>query len=369
LKINKLIEKAIKYDYWIILVTLLIAFIGLANLYSASYSARQSLDIVFYRQVFYVSVGITLMFIFSHINYKKFSSFIYLAYVINLILLILVLFFGHSVSGSKRWLSLGFINIQPSEIMKLTLILTLAKYFSREKNMYGYSLKSLFFPFLIAFVPALLIIVEPDLGTGLIVFAIAFIMFLFVKIKTTSLISLILIGVISLPLVYSFALKDYQKKRVLTFVDPSSDPKGSGYNILQSKIAVGSGRILGKGFTKGTQSQLKFLPEHHTDFIFSVFAEEHGFIGSIVLLILYTFLFFFGVRISSRTDDKFGAILAIGLISILFLHTFINIGMVIGIMPVVGVTLPFMSYGGTSIIVSFLIIGILQSISIKRFMF
>lgn len=369
MKINKLVEKAIKYDYWIILITLIISAIGLANLYSVSYSAKQSLNVIFYKQVIYVCVGVALVFAFSYLDYRKLDSFIYLAYVINLILLILVLFIGTSASGAKRWLSLGVVNVQPSEIMKVTLALTLAKYFSKEKNIDGYSLKSLFIPFLIAFVPALLVIAEPDLGTGLIILTIAFIIFLFVKIKKSSLIALILTGAIALPLVYSFVLKDYQKKRVLTFVDPSSDPKGAGYNILQSKIAVGSGRLTGKGFTKGTQSQLKFLPEHHTDFIFSVFAEEHGFLGTSVLLILYALLFFFGVRISSRTEDKFGAILAIGLISILFLHSFINIGMILGIMPVVGVTLPFMSYGGTSIIVSFLIVGIIQSISIKKFMF
>jgi len=197
----------------------------------------------------------------------------------------------------------------------------------------------------------------------------AFSVFLFVKIRAQSLIILAVVGMIAVPIVYNFALKDYQKQRVATFLDPASDPKGSGYNSIQSKIAVGSGRFMGKGFKKGTQSQLNFLPEHHTDFIFSVFSEEHGFIGAFVLLLLYSLLFISGFRIAARADDKFGVLLAMGITSIMFWQTFINMGMVLGIMPVVGITLPFMSYGGTSLVINLIMVGLLQSIAIRRYMF
>ncbi|MBN1114311.1 MAG: rod shape-determining protein RodA [Oligoflexia bacterium] len=365
-----LYDKVLKYDYSITVMSILIVIIGAINLYSATHTSTVAGTAgLFKHQVIFLILGALLMVVFTFIDYRKLERFAYLVYAFNVLLLILVLVFGQESSGSKRWLSLGFTRIQPSEMMKLSVLWALARYFNNDRNIGGYSLKELFVPFMIALLPALLVIIEPDLGTGLIILLIAFSLFMFIKIKASSLIIIAVVGVISLPLVYSFVLKDYQKRRVLTFIDPSEDPRGAGYNSLQSRIAVGSGQLVGKGFMRGTQTQLNFLPEHHTDFIFSVLAEEHGFLGCSVLVILYSLLFFTGIRVSSKARDKLGAILAMGCVFILFWHVLINIGMVIGIMPIVGVTLPFMSYGGSSVIVNFILIGFLQNIAIRRFMF
>jgi rod shape determining protein RodA len=360
-------EKAVKYDFSVVFISLIITLFGLFNIYSATIVTEGSA--FFNRQLVSVIIGIVLMIVFSFIDYRKLGRSVYIIYGINVLLLLVVLIIGRSALGARRWLSFGFINLQPSELMKISLMLVLARYFSNDSNVEGYTLRELLVPAAMAVIPAGLVIVQPDLGSGMMLLVAAFSVFLFTKIRTQSLIILGIVAMIALPLVYNFALKDYQKQRVVTFIDPASDPKGSGYNSIQSKIAVGSGRFTGKGYMKGTQSQLNFLPEHHTDFIFSVFSEEHGFIGSFILLILYSLLFISGFRIAARADDKFGVILAVGLTAVIFWQALINMGMVIGIMPVVGITLPFMSYGGTSMVINMIIIGFLQSIAIRRYMF
>jgi rod shape determining protein RodA len=368
--VSNLYDKLTKYNFSIVVIGVVITVIGLFNLYSAtntaSYTGTQGL---FTHQLIYAGMGIILMSVFMIIDYRRLGSSIYTMYVINILLLVLVLFVGRSAYGSRRWISLGFFNMQPSELMKLTLVMALARYFSNDVNLDGYTLRDLLVPTLMVALPAGLIIIQPDLGSGLILLAVAFTMFLFVKINFKSLLILFFVTAVSLPLVYNFALKDYQKKRVITFLDPSLDPKGSGYNSIQSRIAVGSGMLTGKGFMKGTQTQLNFLPEHHTDFIFSVFAEEHGFLGSIFLVALYVMLFLSGIRIAVRSGNRLGVLMAVGCLAIFFWHSFVNIGMVLGLMPVVGVTLPFMSYGGTSLIVGFMLLGVLQGIALRRYMF
>lgn len=365
-----LLEKITKYDFSVVFLSILLCGIGLFNIYSAtSSSIVQGVDGLFARQLISVGIGLAIMIILVMVDYRKFGYLPYILYGISILLLLVVLVMGRSAYGAKRWISFGFINLQPSELAKFSTIFLLAKHFTSDINVEGYSLRDLLWPALMALVPAGLIIIQPDLGSGLLLLISVFSLFLFVKIKKSSIILLVIVASIGAPLTYRFALKDYQRKRVMTFIDPSLDPKGAGYNSLQSKIAVGSGRLTGKGYMKGTQTHLDFLPEHHTDFIFSVLAEEHGFLGSLFLLLLYGLLFFSGVRIASRAGDKMGVLLAVGFTAMLFWQAFINMGMVIGIMPVVGVTLPFMSYGGSSIIMSFAIIGILQSISIRRYMF
>jgi rod shape determining protein RodA len=368
--VSNLYDKLTKYNFSIVVIGVVITVIGLFNLYSAtntaSYTGTQGL---FTHQLIYAGMGIILMSVFMIIDYRRLGSSIYTMYVINILLLVLVLFVGRSAYGSRRWISLGFFNMQPSELMKLTLVMTLARYFSNDVNLDGYTLRDLLVPTLMVALPAGLIIIQPDLGSGLILLAVAFTMFLFVKINFKSLLILFFVTAVSLPLIYNFALKDYQRKRVITFLDPSLDPKGSGYNSIQSRIAVGSGMLTGKGFMKGTQTQLNFLPEHHTDFIFSVFAEEHGFLGSIFLVALYVMLFLSGIRIAVRSGNRLGVLMAVGCLAIFFWHSFVNIGMVLGLMPVVGVTLPFMSYGGTSLIVGFMLLGVLQGIALRRYMF
>ncbi|MEI6093033.1 MAG: rod shape-determining protein RodA [bacterium] len=367
---SRISEKLTKYDFSMIFISILITIVGLFNIYSATNTASMTgTHGLFLRQLLFIGIGIVMMLFFTVIDYRRLGKSIYIAYAINILLLIAVLAVGRSASGARRWLAFGPISLQPSEFMKIMIVLTLARYFSNDMNFEGYTLRDLLVPAAIVCIPAGLIIIEPDLGSGLLLLMVAFSMFLFVKINWRSLLILAIVGSISLPIIYNVVLKDYQRKRVIIFLDPTLDPKGSGYNSIQSRIAVGSGQLLGKGHMKGTQTQLNFLPEHHTDFIFSVLAEEHGFIGSIFLMTLYVLLFLAGIRISSRAGDRFGALVVMGCTAVIFWHAFVNTGMVIGIMPVVGVTLPFMSYGGTSIIVNFVLIGIIQGIAIRRYMF
>lgn len=368
--ISSFYEKVTKYDLSLIFISLFLVVLGIINLNSATTTSTiVGVPRLFKMQIMYIVIGFIIMLIVTFVDYRRYERFIYPFYLFNIFLLIVVLVVGKKISGSSRWISLGFMNFQPSELMKISIILTFAKFFNYDSQVGSYSLKDLLIPFTMAAVPALLIIVEPDLGSGMVLLLISFSIFLFVRINSKSLIFLVVLALTSAPLAYTFLLKDYQRKRVLTFVDPSSDPRGSGYNSLQSKIAVGSGQIFGKGFKKGTQSQLNFLPEHHTDFIFSVLAEEHGFIGAVLVLLLFTLLMMSGIRIASKAKDKFGVILCVGCTAMLFWHCMVNIGMVIGIMPIVGVALPFFSYGGSSMLVSFLCIGFMQSVAIRRFMF
>ncbi|MCX6112862.1 MAG: rod shape-determining protein RodA [Proteobacteria bacterium] len=367
---NTIYEKLTKYDFNVMFISIIITIIGLFNIYSATNTASITGTAgLFAHQLIFIGIGLVLMTFFIIVDYRRFEKTIYIAYAINLILLIAVLLVGRSASGAKRWLSLGPISLQPSEFMKITVVLTLARYFSNDINFEGYTLRDLLVPTMIVGIPAGLIIIEPDLGSGLLLLLVAFSIFLFVKVNWRSLLIVAMVGSISLPIVYNFVLKDYQRKRVMTFLDPTLDPKGAGYNSLQSRIAVGSGQLIGKGHMKGTQTQLNFLPEHHTDFIYSVLAEEHGFLGSVFLVILYVLLFMAGIRVGSQAGDRLGVLIVMGCTAVIFWHAFVNIGMVIGIMPVVGVTLPFMSYGGTSIIVNFILIGLIQGIAVRRFMF
>jgi len=253
--------------------------------------------------------------------------------------------------------------------MKISTVIVLAKYFESDRIVGGYGLKELLLPSILVGVPALLIMMQPDLGTAMIILLTYGSLMLFIKIKPQTLLILALTAVVTLPIAYKFALKPYQRQRIITFIDPMSDPKGSGYNSIQSMIAVGSGQAFGKGYKQGTQSQLNFLPEHHTDFIFSVFSEEHGFLGCSLLLIFYLVFLLNGLSISYQSNDKFALILGLGLVLIFFWHIFVNMGMVMGLLPIVGVPLPFLSYGGSALITATISVAILTNIANKKFMF
>ena len=276
--------------------------------------------------------------------------------------------YGIITSGAQRWIKIGSISFQPSEFVKISLILALAKFFHRPPARKGYSLKDLPIPFSPPSFPMVLILKQPDLGTAIILFLIFFSVLLFVKIRWSSLLILVIGGMAILPLLWNF-LKEYQKRRIITFFNPDLDPLGAGYHIIQSKIAVGSGGILGKGFMKGTQCKLGFLPEQQTDFIFSALTEEWGLIGSLFVVSLYFALILWGLRIAVQSKDRFGAILAFGVVAMLFWHVFINIGMVLGIMPVVGIPLPLLSYGGSFLISTLIGVGLLLNVSMRRYLF
>ena len=281
----------------------------------------------------------------------------------------LVMIIGKAGNGSQRWLRIGGFGIQPSEFAKIAIVFTLAKYFRDEKSGPPYMLRQLIKPGIFVLPYFLLILLQPDMGTAGILFLSAASMVLFVGVRWKSLLIVVLLAAITIPVAYRFILHDYQRERVKTFIDPGRDARGSGYNALQCKIAVGSGKTFGKGYLKGTQSQLNFIPEQHTDFIFSVYAEERGFLGSVLLLLLYTFYCFFALRTVARARDKFEMLLAFGLTSIMFWHVFINIGMVSGVLPIVGVTLPLLSYGGSSLLTFVVTTALLLNLGRKKYIF
>lgn len=357
------------FDWTLVGLAVSICLLGIVNIYSASYSYRMTGVPFYIKQLNWLSFGLLLSLLVASIDYHILEDFSYWLYGFLILLLVAVLLVGRTSLGATRWLNLGVFSVQPSELMKIVIIVTFARFFNNYHVHDGLSVRDLFFPLLLLAVPAALIMKQPDLGTAILVILIAFSMAFFVGLRWSTIATFVLV---TIPLVWvgwTHLLKPYQKSRVLNFIDPERARLGSGYHIIQSKIAVGSGGFWGKGYVQGTQSQLRFLPEQHTDFAFSVFAEEWGLIGVLVLIALYFSLVMWGLSIARRCNDRLGGLLAVGVTAMLFWHTIINIGMVIGLFPVVGVPLPFFSYGGTSMITSMVGIGMLQSISMRRFMF
>ncbi len=357
------------FDWGLLGLVLLIAVIGVVNIASATASYHLVGTPYYIKQLYWILAGMFLVVTLCSIDYHVLEDFSYWLYGVLLVMLLVVLLVGRSSMGATRWLNLGFFSFQPSELMKIIIITAYARYFTKVPELNGLGFKDLLYPFLMLAGPVLLIMKQPDLGTAMLVFLIASSMLMFVGVRLTTLISIVLAAIPSFFLGWHFYLREYQKERILNFLNPERDPLGSGYHIIQSKIAVGSGGLLGKGFMHGTQAQLHFLPEQHTDFAFSVFSEEWGFAGCLVLLLLYLCLVFWGLSVARKCNDRFGKLMAVGVTSMLFWHIMINIGMVIGIFPVVGVPLPLFSYGGTSMITSMVGVVILLNIQMRRFMF
>ncbi len=362
-------RRLIQYFNWgFFLLILMLAAIGVLTIYSAvaggSASPEQGLYI---RQLIWYGAGFGIMMVTLFIDYRHLETWAYLIYIGCILLLVAVIFVGREAGGSQRWLRLGFISIQPSEPIKVAVAILLARCYAKTLSREGLNFYQLFKPMILVALPFLLIVKQPDLGTGMMVLLIAGSMTLFVKIEKKTLMAIILIGAAGAFLSWFTVLKSYQKRRILTFLDPDRDPLGAGYHIIQSKIAIGSGMISGKGIFQGTQNTLSFLPEQHTDFIFAVWAEEWGFIGSFFLVFLFMLLIIWGLNIAYACKEPFGTILAVGLTTIIFWQVIINISMVIGLMPVVGMPLPFISYGGSSVITVMICAGILLNISMRRF--
>lgn len=349
---------------------LAIFVIGILNLYSATHAHTQaSMQELYKSQLIWFGLGIGVAFFVSLISPKTFFRVSYWVYLVNVFLLILVLVLGKKGMGAQRWLVMGPVRLQPSELMKIALALTLARFFARNSPEKDLDLKGLIMPSLIAFIPALLIILQPDLGTGLLLILILLVVAFYKRLKWKTMGIIVLIGIVAGGLMYNFGLKEYQKKRILTFIDPQADAKGSGYNAIQSQIAIGSGRLLGKGFKNSSQASLNYLPENHTDFVFSIYNEEHGFFGSLVLITLYIILLMRFIWLSTSVLRFYDSVLAIGIMSIFFWHTFINMAMVMGLMPIVGLPLPLMSYGGSSMLTFGICIGMATSLSNSRNLF
>ncbi len=354
------IDKLKAVDYFLIIIVSIIGSMSVFAIYST-----ESGNFSFYtknhliRFLVFFSMFLVLSFVRVSFWYRQ----AYIFYILGILLLLLVIFFGISASGSKRWVNLFIMNLQPSELMKIAIIVCFARYYHRIQSSDIQSYKFLLQPIILLLIPCYLVITQPDLGTAILIAGSGLAIIWLAGLNLKYFIYSGLILLVSLPFVISI-LKPYQKSRILTFFNPDRDPLGAGYQIIQSKIAIGSGGLLGKGFLQGTQSYLEFLPEKHTDFIFTLFSEEFGFVGSMVLILLYALLIYRIIRIGFSSRSFFAKLYCFGFASALFLYIFVNIAMVVGLLPIVGAPLPIMSYGGSSMLSIMLGLSIVMSCKI-----
>ena len=350
-------QKFKNFDYILFACILVLGFVSLTTMYSTDGG-----NILFHTKSHFTKLVVftIMMIILSFINIRYWFSVGYVSYLIVIGLLIWTYFFGITSSGSQRWIDLYFINLQPSELMKIAIIVCLAKFFHRMRLENVNSIYVIFTSMIIILLPMILVIVQPDLGTSLLIAISGIAVLWFAGINYKYFIYTLLGFIISLPFIIAF-LKPYQKLRVLTFLNPDKDPLGAGYQIIQSKIAVGSGGLFGKGFLKGTQSYLEFLPEKHTDFIFTLFSEEFGFFGSVFLLIIYAIIIYRVVAIGAGARSYFAKIFCYSFGAAIFVYITINMSMVLGLLPIVGSPLPIMSYGGSSMLATMIGFGIVMS--------
>jgi rod shape determining protein RodA len=362
-----------QFDWPLFVTVAAIALAGVTNLYSATSAGKPGMVDIYMTQIYWLALGAGVAVVVAAIDYRHYERHGFVAYGIGVTTLVLLFILGRSVRGSVRWLSIGAFSLQPSELMKIVLIIALAKYLHNDPKTTGRTLRDLLGPGLILVFPMVLILKQPDLGTALICAAIFGSVMLLTNLKIQSLLTLLLTFAACAPLTWQFILQDYQKERIFSFwasfTNPEKDMLGSGWHAYQSKVAIGSGGVWGKGYLQGTQNQYGFLPDQHSDFPFAVFAEEHGLLGVIILLGLYFFLIMWGLKVASQAKDRFGAVLAVGVSAMFFFHTVINVGMVLGLLPVVGVTLPLFSYGGSSVLTFMIGIGLLMNVSMRRFHF
>jgi rod shape determining protein RodA len=317
----------------------------------------------------WVSAGFLFALILTLFDYRHFERISYPFYAATVIMLAIVLSHGRSALGAQRWLQLGPLSVQPSELAKLALALGMAKFFTNYRGGIPLSFLGLFWPVALTAIPFVFILKQPDLGTGLVVASISGAMVLFVGVRKRILFTFLVVIAVTAPIAWNKLLRPYQKARISTFLNPEADARGKGYQTIQSKIAIGSGELTGKGYLNGTQKKYQFVPKQHTDFVFSTFAEEFGFIGSVFVLLLYASFALLGLNVAYTAKERFGMLLAVGLTALISLQAVINLGMEMGSLPVVGVTLPLFSYGGTSFLTTMFAVGVLLNISMRRYMF
>ena len=355
-------EKLYNISFCYVLFIVILAAIGVIMLYSAANGNWKPWAI---NQLIRFGMGFAVMIVLALTDIKLLLRYAYVFYFLTLILLVVVEIAGHTGMGATRWINLGFIKLQPSEFMKIAMVLVLARYFHTSSLQSIESVRGIIPPLLMAVFPAFLIILQPDLGTALMLIFTTAAVFFVVGVQIWKFVVVFIGGVITIPFAWHF-LHDYQQNRVLTFLNPERDPLGAGYHIIQSKIALGSGGVFGKGFLKGSQSHLNFLPEKHTDFIFTMLSEEFGMVGAVLVVVLNMLILAYSYSFALKSTSYFGKLLAIGLATNYFMYVFINIAMVLGLLPVVGIPLPLISYGGTvmlSIMASF---GIILCVHINR---
>jgi rod shape determining protein RodA len=347
---------AMDFDWGTLALSLAIASLSIVLLYSATSERLEGPSGMHLKQMVWAMIGLVSMCAVLCIHYQTLCRHAYVLYGVLLVSLVIVLLFGRVVNGSQRWLVIGPWHMQTSELAKPVLILVLARYFTEHTpaGTASLSFRNLLFPVLLVGLPFVLIVKQPNLSTAMVLVVLLSVMALMIGLHRTTLITLLLLGVGVLPLAWTLVLKDYQRARLLTLLNPQPDLLGAGYHSWQSKIAIGSGGLWGKGLLAGTQSRLSFLPERHTDFIFAVLAEEVGFVGVVLLLGLFGCLLVHGFLIAYRSRDRLGALVATGVVTMLAAQIFLNIGMTIGLVPIIGLPLPLMSYGGSSLVMTFL---------------
>ncbi len=364
----------LKKAMWVSLMIIIVS--GLLALFSASFQNSRVTQEVFYNQLVFSILGVVAIFFLGRVDHRRYYDLAYIAYGINVFLLVAIFLFGYYALGAKRWIEIFGFNFQPSEFMKLSLILALARYYTDHKPKVSFYnpwsrpaiVSDFFIPFAMTAAPAILIFKQPDLGTAILLVGIFFVMAFAAGVSTKHLGGFLGVCLLAMPILWHM-MKPYQKDRLLVFLNPNVDPLGAGYTIIQSKIAIGSGQIFGKGWLSGTQNQLNFLPERHTDFIFSVIGEEWGFVGSVIVVVCFYLLILSGLRAVEQTKEKFSHLAGAGIVAIFALQVIINIGMVLGLCPIVGITLPFVSYGRSSFLVCILMFGFLLSLARQRKMF
>lgn len=359
------------FDWGTLILALTIITLSIVLLYSATSDRTEGPSGVHLKQLMWTGMGLLSMFAMLCVDYQTLCRYAYVLYGALLVSLIIVLLFGRVINGSQRWLVLGPWHLQTSELAKPVLILVLARYFTEHTPSVTTPLtfRDLLIPLLLVGLPFVLIVRQPNLSTAVVLAVILCVMVLMIGLQRKTLLTLVLLGSSALPAAWSLVLKDYQRERLLTLLNPQPDLLGLGYHGWQSKIAIGSGGLWGKGLLAGTQSRLSFLPERHTDFIFAVLAEEIGFVGVVLLLCLFSCLLVHGFTIAYRSRDRLGALIATGVVALLAVQVFLNIGMTIGLVPIIGLPLPLMSYGGSSLIMTFLCLGLLMNVRMRRFTF
>jgi len=352
-----------KLDWLLILPMLLLLTAGLLAIYSLSIGDNSFS--IFDKQLIFAGVAIVAFFVFSFLDYRIWRNYAGIFYVVSISLLLLVFVIGKASNGAVSWFKLGFLNFQPVEFVKIALILLLAKYFSQvqAKNL---SWKNLFSSFGYVLPPIVLVMLQPDMGSAMVLMAIWLSMVFLAGLDIKQLIALLLSGILLGAMGWFLVLHDYQKQRVISFLNPSEDSLGSGYNVNQAMIAIGSGGLTGKGIGHGSQSQLNFIPERHTDFIFATIAEESGLVGAGLLMLFFGIMFWRLKIIIKFSKDRFGQLIVGGVAGILFFQILINIGMNLGIMPVAGLSLPFLSYGGSFLLTIMILVGIVENVWVKR---
>lgn len=357
-------------DWPLFIVATIIAVLGVINLYSATSvyfeTKKAGLAEIYINQVYWLAMGGMVGAIVAAVDYRYIERFGYVIYTCGVFSLVLVSVLAADVRGAARWIKIGAFSFQPSEFMKVCLIIALAKYLHDDPKNEERTLKDLAIPAVLTLVPTLLIARQPDLGTSLVLVLIFVAVAAITRVKRASMVKFFVTGLVAIPLIWHFALP-YQRDRVTAFLNPTEDLSGSGYHAYHARIAIGNGGVLGQGYMNGIQNQHGFLPDQYSDFPFPVFAEEWGLVGTFVLLGLYGFLILWSIRIAALARDRFGAVVAVGCGALIFWHTVINLGMASGMLPVVGMTLPLFSYGGSSVITVALAIALLMNVSMRRY--